>query len=1246
MADIIYVESGYWPQGYVAYTANADLSPAFNAQLSCDAEVIPAVTGETVNGSGSWTSNFVLSSSVNKFAELNSVINSSVSLEGVANRIVSVNSSLSSTVNLSASISHIEGADLSAFANANLSVTALIIKTSSVEVNSTTNLSASANVSKAVSAGITASSTLTAQLTRLIISDEILFDGWIENGWIDLGYYYGSGGSISYLTATADKVIVASANFASQAQLSATISHIEGADILAENFASLTADNRRVRFASATINSQSELAVESTEFSGVGAGLVSQFTVSISAGKIEQLASALTASSSVSASAGKIQQLQSQPSSAFSSTAVVRKLSGLASQTSAAFTQTTSAQRTVDAVAEFGDRYIDDGWIDISYYEGGGAAFATVYADLTERIGILQQAEALLSVTSQATATAQRLVGLSSTMVVTTAVQAMVSHVEGADLFAFSQAQLAIQVSLIRNNNISATAAFNVATDAVRTIFVAAQADSQSTVAIANQRVRYQEAAVSAALSLAVTPTKIQQSSSSLSSSAGLVTDARRVISLASASASTTVLTCAFEIVDVASANLTAQTSLTASAKRFRGITATPSSTFTIPTVVVDQSSLILFYNANNVDSARIYSSGSNLHSTFVDTGTPPTGGYHSIWTNFWFKTGQIPSLNSSLAIYTSGNDTAFNNYRCFISFRRETNGSYNFLIRNVVEHVPGANLSLPGDDGLYNIRITTYNTTISLGTNFDPLAWHNIHVPMVIGRSMTRPTESSWGDLWASSVDNIRIDGQAKTVTTTSTFSSQPRGSFTYPTLLVPASGGYWGAGTNDVDLYLDNIWVKTTATGNNRDSYVDFPVSDFYQNSTPLTSTGVTPSGTQPNVYLPFNKSSRLQDANILSPTWNYVVDGGRVLVGIAKGFDIDVTAQFTQTTNPLRIIKLGSDMQTTTAQTVTGLRIKSSAVSMSAQTAQTATPIKIVQSSVVLASQSQLTVTYRRFRTGSSTQASQFTQATFAVKTARTTSTQSAQTEQISNLERIRFADSSISVSTVFTADAVKIARAGIQTDAIATALTAAAKVGQGLIHSDVVSTMDVSARLIADQPQFLPTSSNMTVIGSNTLFGSADLALETGMAISGDYLRRNESTQSAETSLELTVSKITGYSSTLAAQTFAQIYTEESRIRGFTSNLACNTNIITNNQIVRLASADLVSNTEQVTLAGVVVRYEADLVVNGFILSAGRILHIDPYNQLQILPESRIYLIEQESRLLTINSETRVNIIEGN
>jgi hypothetical protein len=46
--------------------------------------------------------------------------------------------------------------------------------------------------------------------------------------------------------------------------------------------------------------------------------------------------------------------------------------------------------------------------------------------------------------------------------------QAMISHIEGADLFAFAEAQMAIEVSRLRDHNIVASTVFDVATDVVR----------------------------------------------------------------------------------------------------------------------------------------------------------------------------------------------------------------------------------------------------------------------------------------------------------------------------------------------------------------------------------------------------------------------------------------------------------------------------------------------------------------------------------------------------------------------------------------------------------------------------------------------------------------------------------------------------------------------------------------------------------------------------------------------------------
>jgi hypothetical protein len=67
--------------------------------------------------------------------------------------------------------------------------------------------------------------------------------------------------------------------------------------------------------------------------------------------------------------------------------------------------------------------------------------------------------------------------------------------------------------------------------------------------------------------------------------------------------------------------------------------------------------------------------------------------------------------------------------------------------------------------------------------------------------------------------------------------------------------------------------------------------------------------------------------------------------------------------------------------------------------------------------------------------------------------------------------------------------------------------------------------------------------------------------------------------------------------------------------------------------------------QRTIAGSVTRFQANLQAFDFVLFEGRIIHIDEYLQLIIESETRGLIITQESRLLGINPENRVNKIIG-
>lgn len=145
--------------------------------------------------------------------------------------------------------------------------------------------------------------------------------------------------------------------------------------------------------------------------------------------------------------------------------------------------------------------YYESGYIDESYF---------VYTADAESA---QSSESTLSCDASVIAGGVAVFG-SGDLTSTATLTCTISHIEGADLFAFTEAALSAEVSRIRDYNIETIAQFSIATDAVRGIYISAQADSAFNVAVDNSRVRDLEAAVDAAFSLAATVGVVKQFSS------------------------------------------------------------------------------------------------------------------------------------------------------------------------------------------------------------------------------------------------------------------------------------------------------------------------------------------------------------------------------------------------------------------------------------------------------------------------------------------------------------------------------------------------------------------------------------------------------------------------------------------------------------------------------------------------------------------------------------------------------------
>jgi hypothetical protein len=158
----------------------------------------------------------------------------------------------------------------------------------------------------------------------------------------------------------------------------------------------------------------------------------------------------------------------------------------------------------------------DNLYIDLEYFtpeeyytyeavaESAVSAAVSVSCDATKIAGgVVEEASGNLAIESTIAVSVTKFAGASSTMTVSSSIDATISHIHGADLFAFSNAALAADVAVIRDYNIASSATFSTAIDAVRGIYVSAQADAVALVNVLGLRSRAVEAAVDAAFSLA-----------------------------------------------------------------------------------------------------------------------------------------------------------------------------------------------------------------------------------------------------------------------------------------------------------------------------------------------------------------------------------------------------------------------------------------------------------------------------------------------------------------------------------------------------------------------------------------------------------------------------------------------------------------------------------------------------------------------------------------------------------------------
>ncbi len=264
----------------------------------------------------------------------------------------------------------------------------------------------------------------------------------------------------------------------------------------------------------------------------------------------------------------------------------------------------------------------------------------------------------------------------------------------------------------------------------------------------------------------------------------------------------------------------------------------------------------------------------------------------------------------------------------------------------------------------------------------------------------------------------------------------------------------------------------------------------------------------------------------------------------------------------------------------------------------------------------------------------------------------------------ITRNRFADSTLAATTSVQTDAIVVLQAsasfsaesntsidnsrtravGIQTDSIATQLTAVALTGQGFITLDAPVTLTTVAIKTAVSSSDLNSSSNVYCLfgiikpAASSLTSTASLSADGVVGIVG------ESYNQTTVTLDCVAVKTTEVSSTNSIITSVSALAVRTRRVGI--QLFASGGQLIEGRRIKFAQANLVTTSTMTCLGGVnLVILNQTLFNTATVTAQVRSIHIDPYLTWIVDEESRSYKINQETRLRKIAEETRTHIIEG-
>ena len=821
--------------------------------------------------------------------------------------------------------------------------------------------------------------------------------------------------------------------------------------------------------------------------------------------------------------------------------------------------------------------YINDNYYQAGYYQTRGSIF-TLVADIEK---VAQTVEASGTISSQFTQsiTVGRIRQAQSQVNASFTQTAFVEKLKEINLFAFTEAAIQVAIEVTRQANIDLATQFDLATDGRRFRDLDADSDSEFDFDLVNQRSREFNIETQTAFLLAIDNDRLRYYTSSQTVSSAL----------------------ACTISHIESADIVVSNFATLSATiddRLRDQSAALSSQFTATTV----NSRIRFPQASLIANSFQTTDPSRVRFGVLNASLVSTLSAQVIY----YKGIALTNLPTALTVSAS----AIENIRPYdpadytMPMYRSTNISFQWQFpRNIagsgdelidVVFVSNIKGSLP-----YIIQVA-YNNSQGDDTIFVSLGYLQ---RIGVDQYQERFYENQYTILASTtnglSTNTWRDFSISATVSTTGVVSL----SATFPVAFSQLTPGRQSLG----DTY--NIAI----TGN--PSYAIPEITDQFFAPNTIRNISYTPSIFVGNwINLPKVASADLINLNFGTLTADVlsVVFGSLTMFNQASmNTQASRTRQFSSSLN--------SDFQRLFIVT------------------------KVVEGATSISAATTLTVLNTLARLAQSAMLANFAQSATALRTRTSTAGLSAVTTTTIEATTVGSARTDLTVTATMSVQGDRIRFGQPQLDSIATTLAVVFRNATGTVTLESDTVLSVDAVKTSDQAQQISAvfTASVDIIRSrdnssdaNSLFDLTILA-DRRKAAGSEMIAESDITINTDLSLTRTTS------ADLQANGAVLSATEDSLTRTSSADLTLSTQLICINDRFKLATATITSVASIQLFTTKVVRITAVLVSQGFVLSDNDILNIDPFRQLKVAQETRFEPVSAESRMFSVDSETRVN-----